>query len=121
MPMLNTVAELFQALGRNPDELIDQPESDWLDFKLEPYRLDTTGLERDKVCLELAKDVTSFANEDEGVILIGVKAEREPESQVEVATELRPPPNGMVDTVQIRDIAREWSFPPLDVEVGSHP
>ena len=51
------------------DLLISEVENDWFDCKSQPYQLqDNQAAKR-----ELAKDVSSFANETGGYIFIGVK------------------------------------------------
>lgn len=58
----------------HPELLIGTFESEWLDAKRSPYRLDLAA-ER----YELAKDVAAFANAAGGLILIGVKTKGRPE------------------------------------------
>ena len=67
-------AELYGSLGRGRqgfEEIRETPESDWLDFKESHYWLDDK-----KHKLELAKDVSAFANSRGGVIVIGIKTRR---------------------------------------------
>lgn len=52
----------------NFDELLGLIENHWLEFKQEPYRLNT---ELGKI--KLSKDVSSLANVEGGYILIGLK------------------------------------------------
>ncbi len=59
--------------ARHPELLIGVFESQWLDAKSSPYRLDQKGQQ-----YELAKDVASFANANGGLILIGAKTKRRP-------------------------------------------
>lgn len=59
--------------ARHPELLIGVFESQWLDAKSSPYRLDQKGDQ-----YEIAKDVASFANADGGLILIGAKTKRRP-------------------------------------------
>ncbi len=54
--------------ARHPELLVGTFESEWLDAKRSPYRLD-----RQSGQYELAKDVASFANARGGLILIGAK------------------------------------------------
>jgi hypothetical protein len=53
------------------DALIGLMESEWLDAKETPYHLDSP-----KQKLELAKDVTAFANAGGGIIVIGFDCEK---------------------------------------------
>jgi Putative DNA-binding domain len=52
--------------GGRADVLVGLSETDWIDFKREPYKKDDHGK------LELAKDVAAFANADGGLLLLGV-------------------------------------------------
>jgi hypothetical protein len=56
--------------------LIGMRESDWLEVKRAPYRLD-----EDTEKIELAKDVAAMANSGGGMILLGVKAKKLPEHE----------------------------------------
>ena len=114
--MLSSIPELFTLLGRDPSELVGQPETVWLEFKKAPYQLQN---EHHK--FELAKDVTAMANADGGVILIGVETQREEASQEDMAIALRPVSPGLVDAQQMKNVISEWVFPRLDVDVNHHP
>jgi|GEM_PF-2755540 len=61
----------FVVRARQPELLIGVYESDWLDAKSAPYRLDQKSDQ-----YELAKDVSSFANANGGLILLGAKTKR---------------------------------------------
>jgi hypothetical protein len=56
--------------------LIGMRESDWLEVKRAPYRLDEPAEE-----IELAKDVAAMANSGGGMILLGVKSKKLPEHE----------------------------------------
>ena len=119
--MLESAPDLFETLGRDPDELIGQPETSWLEFKGAPYQLASPRVPtRERDCLELAKDVTALANAGEGVIVIGVQTKRDAESQEDVARALRPVPAGSVNPRTVQDVIWEWVVPKLDVEIRSH-
>ncbi|MFQ5880079.1 MAG: helix-turn-helix domain-containing protein [Dehalococcoidia bacterium] len=119
--MLQSVPDLFESLGRDPHELIGQPETPWLEFKGAPYQLASLKAPtRERACLELAKDVTALANAGEGVIVIGVLTRRDAESQEDVARALRPVPAGSVNPRTIQDVIWDWAMPKLDVEIRSH-
>jgi hypothetical protein len=101
--------ELYAALGRGPsgfDEIRGTPESDWLEFKQAPYHLDDR-----KQKLELAKDVSAFANARSGVIAIGIKTRRPASANVEVADELTPVRDDLLDCRRIRDVIRQYVYP----------
>lgn len=116
MPSISSVTDLFEALGRDPQELVGLAESEWLDFKKEPYHLDD-----EKQCFQLAKDVTAIANTDEqGVIVIGVETVQDPDLKEEVASELRPVGQGWVYPKRIQDTVYAWAYPRLDVAVKPH-
>ena len=90
------------------DRLVGTPESDWLDFKAEPYRLDTA-----KDRWELAKDVAAFANHQGGRIVIGVQTARQPHEVVDVAKKVRPVPLTLIDPMRYQDVLNERIYPPL--------
>jgi hypothetical protein len=56
--------------------LIGMRESDWLEVKSAPYRLDEPTEQ-----IELAKDVAAMANSGGGMILLGAKAKKLPEHE----------------------------------------
>lgn len=120
-PVLSTPAQLLTVLGRDPRELVGQPETSWLDFKDQPYLLDKSHAGRERECLELAKDVTALANAQGGMIVLGVKTEIDASRHEEIAKELRPIPAGKVNPKQLQDVIWSWVQPKLDVEIQSHP
>ncbi|MCH7812241.1 MAG: ATP-binding protein [Chloroflexi bacterium] len=121
-PLISTPAQLFTVLGRDPNELVGQPETSWLDFKGEPYLLDDSHAgRRVRERLELAKDVTALANANGGVLLLGVATETDASAHEEIAKALRPIPAGAVNPKQLQDLIWEWVQPKLDVEIQSHP
>ena len=86
--MVISIPQLFKTPGRDPNKLIGQPETAWLDFKGQPYRLNKSDPRRDKECFELARDVTALANASGGIILIGIRTELETSRQEEMAEAL---------------------------------
>jgi hypothetical protein len=99
------------------DGLIGVVEDGHVDFKSQPYKLDT---EIGK--FELAKDVAAFANgRDAGVIVIGVATEvptvagadtdTRAGSPFERAATVSPMPRTLLDEKQYRDVIRERCFP----------
>jgi hypothetical protein len=70
-PSADTTADLVR--GGRAELLIGRYETDWLDVKSAPYRLDLASGR-----FELAKDVAMFANASGGIILIGAKTKRTP-------------------------------------------
>ena len=104
--------ELYAALGRGAggfETIRETPESGWVDFKHAPYYL-----EKKSQKLELAKDVSAFANAQGGVIVIGIKTRRLGTERIEVADELTPVRIDMVDCGRIRDVVRQYVYPPID-------
>ena len=107
--------ELYAALGHGTsgfDEIRGTPESDWIDFKQALYHFDDR-----KQKLELAKDVSAFANARGGVITIGIKTRRPETENSEVADELTPVRDDLLDCRRIRDIIRQYVYPPI-VDLG---
>ncbi len=95
------------------DLLVAKTESDWLDCKREIYLLD-----EDKGKRELAKDISSFANSDEGgFILIGVETEKSDQSQVDTIVRLRPFAKSIVNIEQYHNVIKDWVFPSPDVKI----
>ena len=116
MNTISSVTDLFEALGRDPEELIGLLESEWLEFKKEPYFLDDANHK-----FEVAKDVSAMANAGEGVIVIGVDTALGASSRREVATALRPVAKGVIDAKRLQETIHSWVWPRLDVEIRSHP
>jgi Putative DNA-binding domain len=90
------------------DRLVGTPESDWLDFKAKPYRLDTA-----KDRWELAKDVAAFANHEGGRIVIGVQTARQPHEVVDIAVKVRAVPLTLIDPKRYQDVLIERIYPPI--------
>jgi hypothetical protein len=106
-------ADLEQALASGEfDRLIGTEEDVWIDFKEQPYRLD-----RQAQKLELAKDVSGFANAQGGYIVIGVKAEASIDTRRERATAIRPVPLNLLDADRIRKVVRQLVHPPITPEL----
>ena len=101
--------ELYISLSRGPqgfDAIRGTPESDWIDFKKSHY-----VLSGQKAKLELAKDVSGFANNRGGVICVGIETERPPNQNLEVASTLTPVRMKLLDCRQVRDILRRYVYP----------
>ena len=104
--------ELYAALGRGSsgfDEIKGTPESEWIDFKQAQYQLKQ---KRDK--LELAKDISGFANSGGGVLVVGIQAEQQPATRIELASRLTPVRSDLVDCDQIRKLVRQYVYPPIN-------
>lgn len=103
-----TPSSILSSLGSEAfDELLGIAESLALEFKSQPYRLDQPYQRQ-----ELAKDVSAIANSGEGLILVGVKTERDDIHLVDTAVEVVPVPSDMVDVKQYQDIIASWIYPP---------
>jgi predicted HTH transcriptional regulator len=95
------------------DLLVGETESDWLECKGEIYHLGENKGKR-----ELAKDVSSFANSNEGgFILIGVEKEKSDQSQVDTIIRIRSFSEHVVNIEQYHNVIKEWVFPTLDVKI----
>lgn len=115
--MIENQDQLISALARRDTEaLIGTPESDWLDFKSEPYQLGTT-----RGIADLIADVASFANARGGVIVIGVHTTQSEKAQQETAAKVRGVKPGLVSEEQIRKIIRAHTAPLVTVAVDRCP
>ncbi len=90
------------------DKLIGAVECEWLECKLAPYQV-----KEDLQKQELAKDVSGLANADGGMILIGIRTERNPTHFGDEIKEVRAFPRTLVDLNQYHDILQSWVYPPL--------
>jgi len=91
------------------EQLIGAAETLEVEFKGEPYRIE----ERDSQKFELAKDVSALANGAGGVIIIGAQTERDDQVAVDVVTQLRLLPQGLVDEQQYEGIVGDRVYPRL--------
>jgi hypothetical protein len=88
---------------------LGQPESVQLDFKGAPYVL-TENRER----FELAKDISSFANAQGGLLVMGIETELSEARQGEFAKAVNSFPADRVDAKQYRDVLRELIYPEIE-------
>jgi hypothetical protein len=91
------------------DQLIGEVENIWFDCKGQPYSIKNDAGKR-----ELAKDISSFANVQGGVILIGIKTKHSTTHFGDEIEELRPFAQSLVNTSQYKDIIRAWVYPELE-------
>ncbi len=119
--MLDSVRDVFKALNE-PSQLINQPETEWLEFKQSPYQLShKTKGKREAAHFELAKDVTAMANAGEGVIVIGVRTRKDPVTKQDLADRIRPIRTGSLNPDQILQVVSDWVIPQqIQLEVKSH-
>src|SRR5438128_1102865 len=91
------------------DELVGAIENEWLECKAAPYQINT-----DHQRQELAKDVSGLANAGGGIILIGIRTERDPSHFGDEIKEIRPFAQLLVNPEQYIDILKAWIYPPVD-------
>jgi predicted HTH transcriptional regulator len=104
--------------GGDFEPFVGTAETLEVEFKAEPYQVDA----RDSQRFELAKDVSAFANASGGVIVIGVRTERDDEVAVDVVRELRLLRQGLVDEQQYEQIVTDRVYPSLrEVHVRFYP
>jgi hypothetical protein len=115
---VSSVDELRVALDEAAFErILGTSESAWIDFKGQPYPLNT-----DRGTWELCKDIAAFANAGGGCILIGFATERPDASVAERAAELRPVPVAMANRDRYRDVIAAGVFPvPGGLDVCAYP
>jgi len=108
-PKEQSLIQIRDIIGRKAfSELLNTFESEFIDFKSEPYQL-----EEESQKVELAKDISSFANTFGGFILLGIKTKKFEEYKLDVADELRPIPSNRINLEQYESIARDWIYPPI--------
>lgn len=92
----------------NFNELIGAVENEQLECKAAPYQLDNDHHKQ-----ELAKDVSALANADGGIVLIGVRTEKDPRHLGDELVEIRPFEQHRVDLSQYFDVLHDWVYPAL--------
>jgi hypothetical protein len=98
---------LIQAVSREDFQaVLGTAESNWLDFKDQPYRLDEPQQR-----WELAKDVAAFANSTGGMIVIGYRTERLENEGIERAVQVRFVPKTLVEPDRYRSVIQDWMYP----------
>lgn len=100
------------------DRLKGALEGDILECKTAPYQLDQ---EHQK--LELAKDVSALANAKEGIILLGIRTERDVSRPgFDEIKEVRPFETGLVNSERYHNVLKGWIYPILkSVDITWHP
>jgi hypothetical protein len=99
-----------------PERLIGMAETPQVDFKREPYQLQT-----EKGKWELGKDVAGMSNHLVGVIVLGVGTKKTLGNFEEKADALRPIPVSMLDKDQYQSIIRETVRPAVDFTISFWP
>jgi hypothetical protein len=112
---LNQIKAILES--GNFGELITAIEDEQLECKVVPYQLS-----QDHQKQELAKDVSAFANANGGVILIGVRTERNPTHFGDEISEICSFSQEIVNPGQYQDILQSWIYPaPQQVEIRWFP
>lgn len=109
MPEL-ALSDLFAILTNwweDETRLIGIEESQQLEFKQRAHDL---GVDREK--LEFAKDISAMANGGGGVILYGVRTERDAAVGRDVSVRVTPLLAGDITVAQLESVARDWIYPP---------
>ena len=104
----NLTVEQIKAIldSGNFDAFITAVEDEQIECKAAPYQLHEAHQKQ-----ELAKDVSGFANANGGVILIGVRTERNSTHFGDEIKEIRAFSRMLVDPNQYQDIIRSWIYP----------
>jgi hypothetical protein len=111
---LNTKANLITCLENgNFEEIIGTPESSWVDFKRaqyptiqgRPQKLSEYGKS------ELCKDVAAFANNDGGIILLGISEELSLSNGLSVASEIHEIDIANIDLAHYKQTVIERIYP----------
>ncbi len=92
----------------NLDELVGAVEDEHLECKGALYQL-----KHDHHKQELAKDVSGLANADGGVILIGVRTQKDPKHFGDEISEVSTFPRVLFMSKQYHDILENWIYPRL--------
>lgn len=88
-------------------DLLGRAEAQDLEFKSEPWDVRTN---RGK--LEFAKDLSAMVNGGGGLIVLGVRTERQAHSAEDLSVELTPFPLEHIDAEQLKGLATSWLYPP---------
>jgi hypothetical protein len=114
---VETVGDLFSALASGRfDDLLGSRETDQIEFKSEPYVLET---KRQK--WELAKDVASLANAGGGVLVIGATTRRETTEISDTVIAVRGTARDLVDPDQLHKVIQEWAHPSVTTRLHWFP
>lgn len=92
-------------------------ETEVFDGKDHPYQIGSDAGKR-----EATKDVCAFANGGGGYIVIGLRTKPSVVHFADEVEEVRPIPQTLVNTLQVRDILNAWVYPPIEgLTVRFHP
>jgi Putative DNA-binding domain len=89
-------------------ELLDVLETDEVDFKDQPYFVDT-----DRQKYDLAEDITAFANHEGGVLVLGCRTTPVPDLEGDVVTDVRPFSQDLCKFEVWRSVCNTLIYPPI--------
>lgn len=98
------------AAGR-PNDLIGMAECEWLDFKKDPYHL-----ESDRGKFELCKDVAALANSQGGLVVCGITTVKQGNLAQETAAKCAPFPQSRADIDRYIDTTNEYLRPRVNTQ-----
>jgi hypothetical protein len=105
--MVSGIEQLKSTLAAGDfDRILGTREDTWIDFKKEPYRLDTF-----KGRWEYTKDVAAFANGVGGCLVLGFKTGRPKNALVSMAESYTAIPKVLVDLKQHADAVANGVYP----------
>ncbi len=112
---INSISDLYAALERGDfNAIIGTPESQGLDFKGQPYGIDSADPQaQNNQKLELAKDVTAIANAGGGVLVLGYKTQRQSNVVQDVAISCSPILQSLINTASYCDLVENRTYPPI--------
>jgi hypothetical protein len=88
---------------------VGEIETSSFDAKDQPYQVGADTGKR-----EVAKDACAFANGNGGHIVIGLRTKPSPVRFADEVEEVRPVPQALVNTLQLRDIINAWIYPSIE-------
>ncbi len=108
--MIGSQAELVQALATGRfDDVVGTREDYWIDFKQDPYVLDTN-----KGKWELSKDAAAMAEDRGGLIVIGYATEKRATEGGEFASRHHPVPKSRINVDQYLDLIHARVYPAIE-------
>ena len=112
--VVNSQTELGEALATQDfDRIVGTPESNWIDFKRQPYATQPQGSGNLSAHgrSELCKDVAAFANLGGGCIVVGYQTERNPLHGSDVASSYSCVQNALVNIDSYKSAIRNGVYP----------
>jgi hypothetical protein len=90
-------------------DLVGETENEFFDCKSGIYDLSNPSKK-----LELAKDVSSFANADGGFLLLGIQTERRATQSLDVIARLTPFAEALLKIEQCHNVINDWIYPRIE-------